>query len=66
MTKYTFLAVKNLNLTVTVYAADQDEAEEKASEIVANTDLDEWPGADDEDELELIEEEECEDDEADE
>lgn len=65
MNKYTFMAVKNLTLTVSVYAADQDDAEEQASEIVANTGLDEWPGADDEDELELIEEE-CEDDGADE
>lgn len=64
--KYSFRAAKNLTLTSTVYGYDQFEAEEKASEQADNTNLDEWNGADAEDELELIDEEACDDDQDDE
>lgn len=59
-TKYIFRAIRNLGLTITVYATDQDDAEEQAFEIASNTNYDEWAGADEDDELELIDEEPCE------
>jgi hypothetical protein len=58
--RFTFRATKSLGLTITVYASDQDDAEEQAYEIASNTSYDEWAGAEDDDELELIDEEPCE------
>lgn len=60
--KYRFRATKSLGLTVTVYAGNEDDAEEQAQEIVDNTNYDEWDGADEDGELELIDEEPCDED----
>ena len=57
--KFTFVARKSLTLTVIVYGDDEDAAEEKAHEQVGETPLDEWAGADEDDELELFDTEEA-------
>lgn len=61
--KFTFTARKLL--TLTVFGDDEFDAEEKAYERVGDTPLDEWAGADEDDELELYDTEEIEEDEAD-
>jgi hypothetical protein len=60
-TKYTFVARKSLTLIVTVFGEDEDEAEGHAANVVGDTLLDEWDGADDVDDLELIDSEELDD-----
>ena len=59
--KFTFVARKSLTLTITIYGDDEDDAEEKAYERVGETPLEDWEGADDDDELELFDTEETDD-----